>query len=100
MTVGCFAANGWVGVRFGHDGFRMIQPDSLSLSPDDARFMEKTSSRDERTALRFYHAVLPLRPYGVDLHIAAESGRNRVQVRLPSVHVFAPGKLNTPRENL
>lgn len=96
LTVGSFAANGWIGVRFSHDGFRMLQQDVLHIVPEDARFMEKTSSRDEGTALRFYHAILPLREYGVSLHIHAESGRNRIQVRLPSVHAFPPGRQQPP----
>lgn len=96
LTIESFAADGWIGVRFSHDGFRMLQQDALHIEPEDPRFMGKTSSRDEGTALRFYHAILPLREYGVRLHIHAESGRNRIQVQLPSVHVFPPGRQHTP----
>ncbi|MEJ5364705.1 MAG: PilZ domain-containing protein [Desulfosoma sp.] len=83
ITVGPIETESWVGVQFGHDGFRMMQAQALRLRLDDAGFIGETSSRDERTALRFYHAILPLREYGVFLNIYPESGRNRVQLRLP-----------------
>lgn len=88
VTVGCFVADGWIRITMGHDGFRLMQMDTMHIEPEDGRFLEKTSGRDERTALRFYHAILPLRDYGVRLHIFSESGRNRVHLQLPSVHVF------------
>ncbi|MEJ5349919.1 MAG: PilZ domain-containing protein [Desulfosoma sp.] len=95
LTVETSVTDGWVGIRFGHDGFRMIQSDSLHITLDDVRFMENVTPRDERTVLRFYHAILPLREYGASVHIRAESGYNRVQVRLPAAHVFTPGKLKS-----
>ncbi len=95
LTVETSITDGSVGIRFGHDGFRMIQADSLHITLDDVRFMENVTTRDERTALRFYHAILPLREYGASVHIRAESGYNRVQVGLPAAHVFTPGKLKS-----
>lgn len=93
LTVSAHAANGWIELSFGHDGFRMMQTDELSMSLEDDRLSGKTVPRDESTVLRFYHAILPLREYGASLHMHSESGRNRIQVRLPSKHILAPGKL-------
>lgn len=93
LTVETSISNGSVGIRLGHDGFRMIQSETLHIAGDDYRFLERVSPRDERTALRFFHAILPLREYGASVHIRGESGYNRVQLRLPAAHVFTPGKL-------
>lgn len=99
VAVESFVANGWVGLRFGHDGFRMLHADDVHISPKDLGTANRTANRDEGTVLRFYHAILPLREYDVSLHIHAESGRNRVHVRFPSAHVFSPERLK-PREPL
>uniref|UniRef100_A0A832EKP0 PilZ domain-containing protein n=1 Tax=Desulfacinum infernum TaxID=35837 RepID=A0A832EKP0_9BACT len=95
LTVSSLTADSWVGLSFGHGGFRMLEADEVTIFPDVVPLSEKTGQRDEATLLRFSHAILPLREYGAILHIRAESGRNRVQLRLPSAHVFAAGKLKS-----
>lgn len=93
LTVSAHAADGWIELRFGHNGFRMMQADELNISLKDNGLAGQTTPRDESTVLRFYHAVWPLKEYGASLYVRSESGRNRVHVRLPSEYIFAPGKL-------